>query len=1212
MAGTIKGISVSIGGDTIDLKNSIKDVEKITKSLQSELTLVNKQLKFDPSNSVLLAQKQEILEERISATKETLTKLQSVQDQVEAQAKSGELGADKYRAYQREIEATKSILNNLEKQLDETKHKQSEFENSINSTNLAPSTTEVKKLKDEVGELETEAKKTDLSNLKKEVDDVKSSAKELKDTLKETVGGIGAGVTAAGGTAAAAMMSFDSVDSALNHIQASTNLSKDQMDGFRGALEEIYNGNYGEDMNDIASKMANIVQYTNETDPDKIKKYAVNLYALEDSLGLDFNETLRGTQGLIKNMGLTADEAFDYITSGAQNGLNYSGELSDNLSEYTSLFGQAGFTAKQMFSILDNGTESGAYNLDKVNDFVKEFTISLADGRIEENIGSFSDKTGDLFKNWKDGKATAADVFYSVINDLSNAENKQEALTTASNVWSSLGEDNALNIITSLDDVNTKFDNVKGTMNEVNDIEYDDLGNKLEGLGRKVQTEIINPAVEDFYPEAEDFIEWISDNLDTLIPILEGVAKQAAIIWGGKKITECAKGVGNLIGTFKNLTTAAGGTKNALKGLDFAQKANIAGALATAILVAVEAVKTYNQTQWENSSLKKELDKTAELTDEWGSLADEISSKIDEINDKESDLKADFEYVDNMKKRLQEIIDDGTIDESEESEYKTIIDLLSEKVDGFEGYWSGLSLKEVNGKITITDNIGNVNTEIDKLLENWKIAQAKLTLGENYSGLQTEYSKKKSEVSVLEKEDNYGKAKEELADYIFDKSSLNRKESKLLADELEKSNGDFKKASDSIRRMIDNNQLNSKDHKNLIWNVNDTPFWQNFEKSIFGLNFDAPENIKKSIEDIQKYKDETSHAKNELNSLDEARKESYGVLNALNGNTNDYISLLKLSEEYQLDDATVLSLCSDSKVKSIEDLQTKAAEQYAQMNADVESSGQSQAQSTAASVARIDGIWKDNFNPDITAKTKMVKVTEDVYASSPQIQTATGETARKAQRAANIGGWFGLGGSFIGQLINGIFGRNDDAETAGKTVATNTKNSSGKVSLFSVGNNLVSGFINGILSGEAFKRIGSAAESVAKNAYNSIKSWLGIQSPSKETKKLGKYFSEGFAIGIIENAKVADSAAKSLARSAQRNLNIVNPSNTLSKIGNLKNAARISNNSTNNTRNVTVAPNINVNVLANGVSNEVDMNVLANKISEKIGDLIISDGMKWG
>ena len=78
------------------------------------------------------------------------------------------------------------------------------------------------------------------------------------------------------------------------------------------------------------------------------------------------------------NMGLTAEQAFDYIAKGAQSGLNKSGELTDNLAEYSQLWGQAGFSAEEMFSILQNGLDSGAYNLDKVNDFVKEFGNRLS------------------------------------------------------------------------------------------------------------------------------------------------------------------------------------------------------------------------------------------------------------------------------------------------------------------------------------------------------------------------------------------------------------------------------------------------------------------------------------------------------------------------------------------------------------------------------------------------------------------------------------------------------------------------------------------------------------------------------------------------------------------------------------------------------------------------------------------------------------------
>ena len=98
MAGNIKGITVEIGGDTSQLSKAINDVNKRGKELSTELKEVDKLLKFDPSNTVALAQKQKILSESVETTSEKLEKLRSVQDQIEQQYKSGNLGEDKYRA----------------------------------------------------------------------------------------------------------------------------------------------------------------------------------------------------------------------------------------------------------------------------------------------------------------------------------------------------------------------------------------------------------------------------------------------------------------------------------------------------------------------------------------------------------------------------------------------------------------------------------------------------------------------------------------------------------------------------------------------------------------------------------------------------------------------------------------------------------------------------------------------------------------------------------------------------------------------------------------------------------------------------------------------------------------------------------------------------------------------------------------------------------
>lgn len=119
MASNIRGITVEIGGDTTKLGSALSSVNSQSKALQTELKSVNRLLKLDPSNTELLSQKQNILKESISATKDKLNQLKSVQDQVNAQYESGEIDEGAYRAFQRELVATEQKLKDLQNQAKE-------------------------------------------------------------------------------------------------------------------------------------------------------------------------------------------------------------------------------------------------------------------------------------------------------------------------------------------------------------------------------------------------------------------------------------------------------------------------------------------------------------------------------------------------------------------------------------------------------------------------------------------------------------------------------------------------------------------------------------------------------------------------------------------------------------------------------------------------------------------------------------------------------------------------------------------------------------------------------------------------------------------------------------------------------------------------------------------------------------------------------------
>lgn len=110
---SIKGITIKIGGDTTGLDKALKETNKKSCELESELKAVDKALKLDPNNITLVKQKQDLLKDSIKETKSKLDVLKEAQSQVTAQYKKGEIDAGQYRAFQRELETTKSKLSSL-------------------------------------------------------------------------------------------------------------------------------------------------------------------------------------------------------------------------------------------------------------------------------------------------------------------------------------------------------------------------------------------------------------------------------------------------------------------------------------------------------------------------------------------------------------------------------------------------------------------------------------------------------------------------------------------------------------------------------------------------------------------------------------------------------------------------------------------------------------------------------------------------------------------------------------------------------------------------------------------------------------------------------------------------------------------------------------------------------------------------------------------
>lgn len=112
----IRGITIEIGGDTGPLGKALEEVNKKSRALGSELKEVEKLLKLDPGNTVLVAQKQKLLAESVTNTKGKLETLKEAERQVQEQFKKGDISEEQYRDLQREVIKTETELKSLEAQ----------------------------------------------------------------------------------------------------------------------------------------------------------------------------------------------------------------------------------------------------------------------------------------------------------------------------------------------------------------------------------------------------------------------------------------------------------------------------------------------------------------------------------------------------------------------------------------------------------------------------------------------------------------------------------------------------------------------------------------------------------------------------------------------------------------------------------------------------------------------------------------------------------------------------------------------------------------------------------------------------------------------------------------------------------------------------------------------------------------------------------------
>lgn len=357
---------------------------------------------------------------------------------------------------------------------------------------------------------------------------------------------------------------------ATGQIAAATGATGEELEALQGVMQEVYGNNYGDSMEDVASAVATVKQQMQGLSDEGLQSVTEGAFLLRDTFQYDVSESVRAANALVKNFGIDGDDAMNLIAAGAQNGLDFSGELLDTISEYSVQFSKVGIDADQMFQIMQAGADSGAWNLDKVGDAIKEMSIRVVDGSETtaqgfEAIGLNADEMAQAFAA---GGDSAQKAFRDTIKGLAEMEDPVEQNIAGVNLFGTMWEDLGPEVVEQLASITDEAYAAGDELSNMADVKYDNLWDALQGLGRTLETELMPLASEltgfltdivqniDLSGVGEKLSEAFTAVVDYVKPILEPLQRVFDTLFSSDVFGGIAEAIQPILGPLQALAIA--------------------------------------------------------------------------------------------------------------------------------------------------------------------------------------------------------------------------------------------------------------------------------------------------------------------------------------------------------------------------------------------------------------------------------------------------------------------------------------------------------------------------------------------------------------------------------------------------------------------------------------------------------------------------------
>lgn len=693
------GPKIGIEGEA-EYRKQINDINMTMRTLGTEMKAVSSEFIGNEKSIEAYTAKNEVLSKEIDEQQKKLALLQQML--AKSAEKYGESDS-KTQRWQQAVNQATADLNKMQSELNQNT-------NAIES--LVDKTEDAADALDEGGEAAESFGERLQAGLA--VEAVKAGVEKLSDAI----GGI---------VSSMADYSMES-ETAATRVNSYFGETGQVAQETAGVIKEAFTAGFGDSMDNIADNLIAVKQNLeglSQTDLVSITEQATQL---ETIFGSDVSESMRGVNALMQNFGIDAQTAMDYLVAGTQNGLDKTGELGDNLSEYSVKFQEAGYSAEEYFQLLTNGMDNGAYSLDKVNDAINEVTTRLNDGTIGDSIGQYSTKTQELFEAWQNGGATQKEVIESIVGDINNATGQQEQFNLAQTAFGTLAEDNGVKMVASLTSVGNAYDDVSGKASQfaenslTSQQKFDSAMRTLQDAFSPISDIFINTATaiaENVTPIIEKIGEFISNLSPQIQTVIAVIAVLAVAI--GPVVVVLGTVIGaitTILGVVTPVITALGtlGTTFGSLALLINPVTMVIGSLVAGFIVAYNTSETFRNVV--NAAFNAVKDVVSGVLEFIVAILKGDSDKAGEIID--GAMNKISEVINNVLTAIKDWFSEkfNAIKESVSNTINNVKDTISNVMSNIKATWSS-AWDSVSSKITnvIPNIVGAVSDIKNKISE---------------------------------------------------------------------------------------------------------------------------------------------------------------------------------------------------------------------------------------------------------------------------------------------------------------------------------------------------------------------------------------------------------------------------------------------------------------------------------------------------------------